>query len=162
MTQTIVGQFDTASEAQSAVSGLLNGGFERENIDLSTYESDATASADSETNDGGSVSEFLGALFGTNDDDPNRPDAPAGQRNAVVTVYAQSADMAERAADILAACGAVDIEEKTPESSPYTTQDFPGTVPPVTADPAGGVAGYTTATTHKYAETSDRRTDTAA
>ncbi|WP_229379970.1 YsnF/AvaK domain-containing protein [Fibrella forsythiae] len=162
MAQTVVGVFDKASEAQSAVEGLVNGGFDRTNIDLSIRTSDYAhdAADDDDTANEGGIGGFFSSLFGTNDDD--RRYTTVGQRSSIVTVHADSDDMAERAADILDACGAVDIDEKATEYEQYNRQVFPGTVPPATADLAGGVSGYTnTGTTYSDAPTTNESvTDT--
>jgi len=143
MAQTVVGIFDKASEAQSAVEGLVNGGFDRNNIDLSTRNNDYNRDADDDDTDNeGGIGGFFSSLFGSDDDDRNRRYTTVGQRSSIVTVHADSEDLAERAADILDACGAVDIDEKATEYDQYNTQSYAGTVPPATADLAGGVSGY--------------------
>ena len=140
--QTVVGIFDSASEAQQAVDALVNKGFSRGNIDVSaqtgTYSDgtntmgDTTRNPDAivpdrhrntsgtfteevadDTKDvGDSISNFFSSLFGSDDDDYYRKHAAVGRRGSIVTVHAMSEDEAERAADILDDNGAVDVDEK--------------------------------------------------
>jgi uncharacterized protein (TIGR02271 family) len=153
--QTVIGIFDRASEAQSAVEGLANSGFDRSDIDLSTRNSDYNRDADNYDDDNeGGIGGFFSSLFGSDDDDRNRRYTTVGQRSSIVTVHAQSEDMAERAADILDAAGAVDIDEKASEYGQYTSA-----VPSTTGDLAGGVAGYTTGERDLFDNT-DRVSDT--
>lgn len=153
--QTVVGIFDTASEAQSAVESLVNSGFDRSAVDLSTRNSDYSHDADEDhdTNNGGGIGGFFSSLFGSDDDDRNQRYTTVGQRSSIVTVHAQSEDLAERAADILDAAGAVDIDEKAAQYS--STQGYAGTT-------AGQYAGDLTTgtTTNQYA--ADLTTDTNA
>lgn len=161
MAQTVIGIFDKASEAQSAVEGLVNGGFDRNDIDLSTRNSDYSRETDDDddNNHEGGIGGFFSSLFGSDDDDRNRRYTTVGNRSSIVTVHAQSDDQAERAADILDACGAVDIDEKAAEYGQYNTQSYPGVTPSTTADLAGGVAGYSTAGTTDLTGSTDRITD---
>ncbi|WP_420151901.1 YsnF/AvaK domain-containing protein [Spirosoma sp.] len=125
--QTVVGIFDSASEAQQAVDQLVNAGFSRNNIDLSvansgsssdTYQNTGTTRTDDvvdttrDSDDG--IGGFFKSLFGGDDDDDNnyRRHTEVGRRGSIVTVHAQSTDEAEQAADILDDSGAVDIDER--------------------------------------------------
>ena len=133
--QTVVGIFDSASEAQEAVDQLVSAGFSRDSIDVSanttsgSYSTDTNATIpDRHTNTSGTMTEevvddakdtgdsiggFFKSLFGSDDDDDNyRKHAEVGRRGSVVTVHAQSEDEAERAADILDDNGAVDVDER--------------------------------------------------
>ncbi|GAB2591528.1 DUF2382 domain-containing protein [Spirosoma areae] len=135
--QTVVGIFDSAAEAQQAVDELVDAGFSRSDIDVTTnsntggtYSADGSASIpDRHTNTSGTMAEevvddtkdvgdsignFFKSLFGGGDDDDDnyKKHAEVGRRGSVVTVHAQSDDEAERAADILDDNGAVDVDEK--------------------------------------------------
>lgn len=133
MAQTVIGFFDTASEAQKAVDQLVNSGFSRDNIDLSaardgvadttgttgttTTHNETTTTRD-DSNESG-IGKFFSSLFGSDDDNnettKNRANTygqVASQSDAIVTVHAMSDDEAERAADILDEAGAFDIDER--------------------------------------------------
>ena len=61
--------------------------------------------------------DFFNNLFGgrgdnKEDDDANRYSHVASRAGAIVTIHAQSREEAERAAEILDDCGAVDVDEK--------------------------------------------------
>ncbi len=127
MAQTVVGLFDNASEAQEAVSKLLEKGFTRQNIDVSNGSStgtsstgnmdsnssyDSSSSYDDNDKPGTAVGRFFRSLFGSDNDDADTYSRVAQRAGSIVTVHAQSGDEAERAADILDDCGAVDVNER--------------------------------------------------
>lgn len=136
MTLTVVGVFDNANEAQQAVEALVNEGFSRGSIDLSTAQqgdnSDgmtnnnantvqdrnrntsgtATEEMVDDTKDVGSgIGNFFSSLFGMDNDNTDRY-SRVGERSSIVTVHATSNDEAERAADVLDESGAVDVNER--------------------------------------------------
>ena len=127
MTQTVVGLFDQSTDAQKAVQQLLSKGFTQDNVDLSTTgttNTNTTAGTSTGTtdfglhtneNEGGGVKGFFKNLFGNDEDNAERYSTVASRSNSIVTVYAQSADEAERAADILDDNGAVNVDEKAGE-----------------------------------------------
>ncbi len=58
--------------------------------------------------------DFFNNLFGgSNNDDAERYSRVASSSNTIVTVHAQTEDEAERAADILDDCGAIDVDERS-------------------------------------------------
>ena len=136
MTLTVVGVFDNANEARQAVEALVNEGFSRGSIDLSTAQqgdnSDgmtnnnantvqdrnrntsgtATEEMVDDTKDVGSgIGNFFSSLFGMDNDNTDRY-SRVGERSSIVTVHATSNDEAERAADVLDESGAVDVNER--------------------------------------------------
>lgn len=141
MANTVVGFFDSASEAQSAVEQLVQNGISRDNIDVasgnsatsgSSYsDSNATAGGsysdsssaitsgdthrDSDHDSGNAVSRFFKNLFGGDDDEATRYSTVAQKSGAIVTVHAASDDEAERAADLLDDYGAVNVDERASE-----------------------------------------------
>lgn len=132
MAQTVVGIFDSASDAQTALQQLLEDGFSRNNVDISTREiSDAdrqnSTYADNDDDSKGGIGGFFASLFGTDDDDDNRRRrdnfTTVGTRHSIVTVHAVDADEAERAADILDDAGAIDVDERAEQyrSGSYNT-----------------------------------------
>lgn len=133
MAQTVVGIFDDASEAQTAVQELMEAGFSRSNIDMSaqtTSDTHNNASTDYRTSDDhhrekeGGIVGFFKSLFG--DDDSDRDNyTTVGERHSIVTVHAQNDDEAERAADILDDAGAIDVDERAEQ---YRSGTYPGSM----------------------------------
>lgn len=115
MAQTVIGMFDTATEAQRAVQELQNNGFTQSNIDISNQRTDAadTRAFDSYRNkDDDSIGGFFRSLFSDDDEEANRYSEVARRSGSIVTVHAQTSAEAERAADILDNYGAVDVNER--------------------------------------------------
>ncbi len=140
MAQTVVGLFNSASEAQQAVQQLTSAGFVRDNVDVaaqpqggavagsagrnndpSDYQNtsgtaaegavDATARAAGRAEDG--IGNFFSSLFGGSDNDDARAYTQVARGgSSVVTVHAASADEAGRARDILDQYGAIDVSEQ--------------------------------------------------
>ncbi len=148
MAQTVIGFFDSPTEAQAAVEQLISNGFLRTNIDVAasggsnlTSSSSGTTTDSSYSNDndgfGDKVGRFFSNLFDS-DDDRNRYSHVAS-RSTTVTVHTQSAAESERAADLLDRYGAVDVDER---ASQY------------------GYGSTGTATTGAYADTTSRVDDT--
>ncbi|GAB4016777.1 YsnF/AvaK domain-containing protein [Spirosoma koreense] len=125
--QTVVGIFDSASEAQKAVDQLISEGFSRSNVDVSvanaansadTYDTTTTRTdgvTEEHRNSEDGIGGFFKSLFGDDDDDDYRKHSEVGRRGSIVTVHAQTSDEAERAASILDDKGAVDIDERAAE-----------------------------------------------
>jgi stress response protein YsnF len=119
MAQTVVGFFDNPSEAQRAVQQLESIGIPRQSIDISSGNANTNVSNSRNTNTDRSdreeengITRFFKSLFGDNDDEADRYSRVAQNAQSIVTVHAQSEDQAERAADILDDCGAVDVDER--------------------------------------------------
>jgi stress response protein YsnF len=119
MAQTVVGFFDNPTEAQRAVERLQSLGITRDMIDVSNNSTGATDVSDSRTttdrsdrdNESG-ITRFFRSLFGDNDDEADRYSRVAQRSGSIVTVHARTEDEAERAADLLDECGAVDVDER--------------------------------------------------
>ena len=121
---TVVALFDSYSEAERAVNDLVNAGIARERIDIASHTpATATASTATTTRAGVShdddslgerISNFFSRLFGGNDDrdDMTYYSEAVRRGGAVVSVDAVSEADADRAADVLHACGAADIDER--------------------------------------------------
>lgn len=121
MVQTVVGVFDTASEAEQAVEELVENGFDRQSIDIASGQMDddgnlelsgeeSSWKEDDHTTFGESVSNFFKSLF--NGKDESYKYSEVARRHAVVSVYTSSPEQAEEAADILDDCGAIDVNER--------------------------------------------------
>jgi stress response protein YsnF len=168
MRQTVIGFFNSSSEAESAGEKLRSAGFTESDIDVSVnhtqsyggtdysegqrrgstdtpysvsdesrYDSsgasdgsayDSTTSSRNSLDEdrlrdrrgdndgiGDSIGRFFRNLF-DNKEEAERYTS-IGRRNAIVSVYAESATQAERARDILDECGAVDVDEQSAEYS---------------------------------------------
>jgi stress response protein YsnF len=115
MAQTVIGMFDTATEAQQAVHELQNNGFSQSNIDISNQGTAATDTSSFDSyrdKDDDSIGGFFKSLFSDNDDDADRYSEVARRSGSIVTVHAQTSEEAQRAADILDNYGAVDVNER--------------------------------------------------
>ncbi len=128
MAQTVIGIFDKNSNAQDAVEALVNKGFDRSNIDMSAGGKTSTGTAknfnlDNDDQESG-ISKFFKNLFGDNDAEADRYNSYAAKGEAVVSVYATSADEAEKAADIMDDNGAVDLSL---QSGGYDNTTMPAT-----------------------------------
>jgi len=140
MSQTVVGLFDTAAEAQQAAQKLAAAGFGVESVDVSNAKYNA-GSGDSTSSDSSDyqntsgtavegvadaagrtahkaeegVSGFFSSLFGSDEDDNDtagRYQHVAQSTGSIVTVHCHSAENAHQAAQILDEAGAVDVDER--------------------------------------------------
>ena len=127
MAQTVIGFFDNSTEAQRAVEKLTSVGISRDMIDVSNNSTGTAGVADTRTtdrsdrdSDDNGITRFFKSLFGGNDDEADRYSRVAERSGAIVTVHARTEDEAERAADLLDECGAVDVDERA-EQYGYTS-----------------------------------------
>lgn len=117
MAQTVVGLFDNASEAQSAVQALVKQGLDRSRIDVSAQNmaqnTNASTTDQYYTNDSvtDSIGNFFSSLFGNSDEAHNHATV-ARRGSSVVTVHAQSAQEAQKAATILDQFNAIDVADR--------------------------------------------------
>lgn len=118
MAQTVIGFFDDAAEAQTAVRKLTSEGFRMEDVDTR----DRTAAVRNDniqddnarrSDDDSSIKGFFKSLFSDNDNEADRYTKVAKDSCCIVTVHAQSREQAERAADIMDSSGAVDVDERS-------------------------------------------------
>jgi uncharacterized protein (TIGR02271 family) len=135
MSQTVVGIFNSAAEAQQAAQQLSAAGFQLEDVDVassgalaggssssSNYQNTSgTATegvADAAGRTGDSIGGFFSNLFGGDDsEDTQRYSHVARQGgSSIVTVHVQSADHARKAAEILDNAGAVDVDQRAAET----------------------------------------------
>jgi len=120
---TVVAVFDTYAHAERAVNDLTSVGYTRDRIQLTANES-ATATAGAESGSPGAahhdetlgerISHFFSSMFGGHDDSGDVDDySQAVHRGgAVVSVSAETEDEADKAADVMTASGAIDIQER--------------------------------------------------
>jgi uncharacterized protein (TIGR02271 family) len=126
--QTVVGIFNTAAEAQQAVHQLEQAGFKLDYVDVAHRE--AANQGVGRTSDD-SIGGFFSSLFGGSDNDDARNYTAAAQRgSSVVTVHVDTSEESQRAAQLLDAAGAVDVDggqaatttQATTQSTGYNQQ----------------------------------------
>ena len=127
MAQTVVGIFDDSNQAQRAVERLTAYGFTEADIDITSQASvvenendndmatgsSASSSENRDSGFGDRVSRFFSNLF--DDESDAQRYSTVARNGTIVSVYAESRDEAERAADILDEFGAVNVDEKATE-----------------------------------------------
>lgn len=124
MTHTVVGLFDSKTEAQTAMNELVQKGFVKENIDYSqgrAGDSTAGATAGGNTSTGDNVSSFFGNLFGDNDEARNYTNAARGAE-AILTVHVDSDERARQVAAIFDNHGAIDVDGHSSNQTSQSTQ----------------------------------------
>ncbi len=116
MSQTVIGIFNTASDAEKAVERLLSANFTLDHVDVANNTSSTTSSTTEDEKDVSTskVGRFFQSLFGTSDEATAYSEV-ARRGKSLVTVHAQSQDDAMRAAEILDSCGAIDVNEQAAE-----------------------------------------------
>jgi stress response protein YsnF len=140
MSQTVIGIFDSSSEAQNAVQQLVSNGISRSNIDISDRSTSGTTSDSYDTDrDDDSIGGFFRSLFGGDDHDANKYSQVA-RRSCTVTVHAQTSEEASRAAELLDDYGAVDVDERAQQYGATGSSNFSG------GFNTGTAAGLTTGT----------------
>jgi hypothetical protein len=126
MAQTVVGLFENENDAQRAAEKIEAAGISRSSVDVSRsdkYTQGVQNTSPSSDNDDNAVTRFFKNLFGDSDDADRYTKLSSNGNYSIVTVHAQSADEAERAADLLDEYGAVNVDER---SSQYNTQNLSG------------------------------------
>ncbi len=128
MVKTVVGVFDTASEAEAAVQELVQNGFDQQSIDVSSAQmnDDGTVNTsvrheDEDTSVGDKIGDFFRSLF--NGKEEAHHYSEVARRHSVVSVYV-SEEQADEVADILDECGAIDVDER---ANQYTNTITVGT-----------------------------------
>lgn len=109
---------NTESSISDSTTGTSTGSYNTP--DSSSYNSDDRKDH-SDDNFGEKISRFFKNLF--DDDEDTEKYATVGRRGTIVSVYAQSVEEAERAADILDEYGAVNVDEKASQYSSMSTGD---------------------------------------
>jgi uncharacterized protein (TIGR02271 family) len=119
MTQTVIGLFDSKTEAQAAMRDLVAAGFAEEHIDFSNRRYDETMTGATTSSPGtGGISGFFNSLFGDDTDEARNYTNIASDAEAILTVQTDSNERARQIADILDRNGAIDVDER---SSQYQT-----------------------------------------
>ncbi|WP_216726995.1 YsnF/AvaK domain-containing protein [Hymenobacter siberiensis] len=126
--QTVIGIFNTATEAKQAVQELKSAGFELDFVDVSQASSSDAGSNNSSTNGttaksagdaagrtSDNVGGFFSSLFGSNSDEAHTYAEVTRSGNSLVTAQVDTAEQARKAADILDNAGAIDVDSKAAE-----------------------------------------------
>jgi stress response protein YsnF len=127
MTKTVIGIFDNFKNAQQAAQQLMTKGFIKETIDISNKNNQNTYEQTAHKEDDDSISNFFNYLFGNTDE--SRKYTEAAQGKSVITVHTSTNDEAERAADILDDCGAVDVDQQEAKNKDMATGKENTTIP---------------------------------
>jgi len=132
MENTVVGVYDSYSQAQNAMNELLSAGFSRSDVQLNpdsdrtTAEPGNVTSAETRESHGGSgIGNFFRSLFGMDDEAEHRDVYSEAVRrgSCVLTVNAGSEADRDRAADIMNRYDPIDIDER---SSSWKSQGWTG------------------------------------
>ena len=111
MAQTVIGIFQKNAEAQDAFARLVAQGFDRANINMAVPDPDESRgdATDEKNTMGSKIGNFFRSIFA--DTDEALRYAAVAQRGVTMAVHAETYEEAERIADILDACGALNIDE---------------------------------------------------
>jgi uncharacterized protein (TIGR02271 family) len=114
MTQTVIGLFDSKTEAQAAMRDLVAAGFAEEHIDFSNrrFAEGTTDTTATETTSTGGIGGFFSSLFGDTDEARNYTTA-ASDSEAILTIQTDSNERAHQIAEILDRNGAIDVDERS-------------------------------------------------
>jgi hypothetical protein len=112
MAQTVIGIFDSNTQAETAAEMLAVNGFSRERIDVSVP--DATRGRGDVTDEVNTLNSSIGRFFQRvfADADQALRYAAVAQQGAVVAVQSENLPEAERIADLLDRCGAINVDER--------------------------------------------------
>ncbi|MBT1699197.1 hypothetical protein KK083_20035 [Fulvivirgaceae bacterium PWU4] len=112
MSQTVIGIFESNSQAEAAAEMLTANGLSREKIDVSTP--DATRGRGDVTDEKNTLDSSMGRYFQRifADTDLAMKYAAVAQQGAVVAVQSDTWPDAEKIADILDRCGAINVDER--------------------------------------------------
>ena len=158
MANTVIGFFNDRSEAADAVSQLTRAGFSREDIDVSNgsasttsmssdsgsldsdySDSSSTGNRDTSEHKGNAITRFFSSLFGDDSDDAKKYSDVSQSADSIVTVHASTRELAEEAANILDASGAIDIDEGALSDESYARNTY-GQAGSITGSTSGSLS----------------------
>lgn len=116
MDNTVVGVYDSYSQAQSAMNELIASGFSRSDVHLQPdQETSATSGQTRTEGDSGGIGGFFRSLFGMDDQAEHRDTYSEAVRrgSCVLTVDADNDEQRDRAIDIMNRYDPVDIDERS-------------------------------------------------
>lgn len=109
--QTVIGIFDSNQQATNAKKALIDAGFSKSNIDVSTYGEYGDYGQGYESSKNKSkVENFFTDLFGSSDN--SRSYAEVAGKGSVITVHTQDMSRAKKAAAILDNYGSIDLDDR--------------------------------------------------
>lgn len=114
MSTTLVGVFDTLSDADKARQKLIDTGFDKQSIRVDADAASGTPArrVDADRDDEpGAISRFFSNLFGSDDDASDYTEA-VRRGGAVLTVTLADDERADEVSELLEDCGAVDVDER--------------------------------------------------
>jgi uncharacterized protein (TIGR02271 family) len=133
MSQTVIGIFEHADQAQEARTYLLANGFESSNVDLSSGQSHLSGMEPTEDEGtGNKVSGFFKNLF--DDDDESASHIHAASNGTTVTVHTRTDHESQQAAQILDNFGALDVNEAYERQRSASTGDTTGSISVIQED----------------------------
>lgn len=109
MSHTIIGIFQSPTQAKEAVMYLLSNGFNEEDVDLATGHLDSNYQ---EANTSDSIENFFRGIFGDGTQEAENYTA-AGRDGAIVTVMAKTSEDAYLVSQLLDNYGALEVNEQT-------------------------------------------------
>jgi len=132
--QTVIGAFQDRTQAQRAMEQLAQDGFDRSDMHIEEHDdtiSSGSGGTGSQQNEPvGGIGHFFASLFGTDDDQQNRPHAETYHEavrrgNSVLVVDARDDQEAERAVTCLHEAGAINVDE---QASKWRSEGWTGGV----------------------------------
>jgi len=145
MSHTVVGLFNDNAQIQRAVERLEAIGISSSNIDVARSQNRSGYVKDEpdqpkewvgtdKVNDN-NLTRFFKSLFSDKDDETSdRYSRAASSSQAVITVLTASHEEAERAADILDECGAINVDEHTTTSDESSTRSSAAPAQPLATE----------------------------
>lgn len=118
MKNTVIGVYDSYAQAQNAMNDLLSAGFSADDVHLNPETGDTSeyaATRGTEREEGHGIGHFFRSLFGMEEEHREQGDiySEAVRRGScVLTVYADSEEQHDRAADIMNNYDPIDIDER--------------------------------------------------
>jgi len=139
MDNTVVGVYDSYSQAQSAMNELIASGFARKDVQLNPEEETASTSTGSHVRtegDSGGIGGFFRSLFGMDDDAVHRDTYSEAVRrgSTVLTVDADNDEQRDRAIDIMNRYDPVDIDERSTHWRSQGWSGYDASAPRLTDD----------------------------
>lgn len=120
MNHTVIGVFDTKTQANNAREALIQAGYSNDDIDVNTYGESGEYGPNYETHHRSTLVNWFRDLFDLDENDSTRYADVAG-RGTVLTVYTDKMAMAEKAGAIIDRFDSIDFDERC---NVYDTGNF--------------------------------------